>query len=58
MLGLVLMLFGLAVSRLPSRVKSLGVWFVLASALVVAIFDLAAPVQRWLLLHGPPVRVG
>ena len=57
-LAIVLVLLGLIVSRLPARVKAIGPWFVLALALVVAIFDLAAPIQRWLLLHGPPVRVG
>ena len=58
MLGLALMVLGLAVSRLPARVRKLGVWVVLLMALLVAVFDLAAPVQRWLLLHGPPLRVG
>ena len=57
-LGAALMILGLAVARLPERVKSIGVWVVLAVALIVAVFDFAAPVQRWLLLHGPPMRVG
>ena len=57
-LALVLLVLGLLVSRLPARVKSIAPWAVLALALLIAIFDLAAPIQRWLLLHGPPVRVG
>jgi hypothetical protein len=57
-LGAGLMILGLLVSRLPARVKSIGVWVVLAVAMLMAIFDLAAPAQHWLLLHGPPIRVG
>jgi hypothetical protein len=57
-LGLILMIMGLVIARLPSRVRMVGVWVVLGVALLMAIFDLAAPVQQWLLLHGPPVRVG
>jgi hypothetical protein len=57
-LGLVLTVLGLALSRLPVRVRALGVWVLLGVALLIAIFDVAAPIQHWLLLHAPPVRVG
>ena len=33
-------------------------WGVLVVGALVVVLDLAAPLQRWLLLHGPPWRVG
>ena len=57
-LGLILGLLTFAASRLPARVKLPLAWVFIGLAFVIAIFDLAAPLQRWLLLHGPPVRVG
>jgi hypothetical protein len=57
-LGLVLFGFGLVATRLPARVRTPVAWGLLGIGLVMVIFDLVAPAQRWLLLHGPPIRVG
>ena len=57
-LGLVLIVFAYAMGRLPSCVRGLLAWGVLGVALVAILFDFVAPAQRWLLLHGPPMRVG
>lgn len=57
-LGLVLFAFGLAARLLPSRLRAPVTWSVLGVAFVVVVFGLVGPAQRWLLLHGPPLRVG
>ncbi len=57
-LGLVLFGLGLAAGRMPPRLRTPVVWSVLGAALLFTVFDLVGPVQRWLLLHGPPLRVG
>ena len=57
-LGLVLMALGLVAGRLPPRLRAPVAWSVLGIAFVFILFGLVGPVQRWLLLHGPPLRVG
>jgi hypothetical protein len=57
-LGLVLFAFGVAAGRIPSRLRAPVTWSVLAVAFAVVVFGLVGPAQRWLLLHGPPLRVG
>ena len=57
-LGLVLLVLGIAAGRMPPRLRTPLAWGVLGVALVFVLFGLVGPAQRWLLLHGPPLRVG
>ena len=57
-LAVVLLLMVTATRRLPEPVRPAVAWSGLGVAVVLVAFDLVAPLQRWLLLHGPPVRVG
>jgi hypothetical protein len=57
-LGVVLLVLGYAAGRIPSRLRAPLAWGVLGVALAAVVFDFVAPAQRWLLLHGPPLRVG
>lgn len=57
-LGLLLYLFSTIVPRLPGRLRLFLAWCGLAAALILVALDLVAPIQRWLLLHGWPLRVG
>lgn len=57
-LGSVLVLMTIVVRRLPVRTRVPLAWTVLGAAVLLVALDLVAPFQQWLLLHGPPVRVG
>lgn len=46
------------IRRLPARVRLPLSWALLGLGVVFVLFDLVAPAQRWLLLHGPPMSVG
>jgi len=57
-LGIVLLALGYVTGRMPSRLRVPLGWGILGVALVMIVFDFVAPVQRWLLLHGPPLPLG
>jgi hypothetical protein len=54
----ILVLMVQVLRRSPLRFRPGVAWTLLGVAALMVVFDFVAPVQQWLLLHGPVMRAG